>query len=188
VAINSNGYESHLAHLVEGANPAEDERVGPREIKYFSQPQHNLILDNEGLMIDMRCETCIQLIIYVLFYECAQCKFFIHYRCTKLPTTLKRWLFHEYPLILLSQAPFMDGLFWCHACRRNRHGFTYRCDECGRYNLNVQCCLILETFEYEGHQHSLFLVTSSFKTSNACGEDGMNFVCTIANSPCVLDV
>ena len=45
----------------------------------------------------------------------------------------------------------------------------------------IQCCLIPKILTHEGYQHSLFLVTSSFETCNACGEDskdGVNFVCT----------
>jgi hypothetical protein len=45
----------------------------------------------------------------------------------------------------------------------------------------IQCCIIPKILKHEGHQHSLFLATSSFETCNACGEDcedGVNSVCT----------
>jgi hypothetical protein len=73
VVSNSVGYKSHLVHLVEGINLGEDERDDPQEIKYFSHPQHNLILSNEELMDDMRCEACMQFIISsTSFYRCTQ--------------------------------------------------------------------------------------------------------------------
>jgi hypothetical protein len=131
VASNSIGYESHLVHLVEGINLKEGERAGPQEIKHFSHPQHSLILINEKLMDDMRCEACTQFIISIPFYGCSQCDFFVHNRCAKVPTTIKRGLFHEHSLSLLSQKPSMGGMFRCDACYHYRHGFMYECDECG---------------------------------------------------------
>jgi hypothetical protein len=182
VASNSIGYESHLVHLVEGINLTEDEKAGPRKIRHFSHPQHNLILTDEELMEYKRCEACMQFVISgTPFYGCAQCNFFLHVRCAKLPSSIKRGLFHQHPLTLLSQAPNTGGLFWCRACKRLRHGFTYRCDKCVWYNLDVQCCLIPETLKHEAHQHSLFLAMSSFGTCNACSEGGSKFVCTDCN-------
>ena len=176
---NSVGYESHLVHLVEGINLTDDEKAGPGEIKHFSHPQHNLFLSNEEFTGYKRCEACMQFIISSIpFYECTKCNFFLHIRCAKVPSTIKRGLFHQHPLTLFSQVPLTDGLFRCRACRRLRHGFTYRCGECGWYNLDVQCCLIPETLKHEAHQHSLFLGMTSFETCNACGEHGAKFVCT----------
>jgi hypothetical protein len=180
-ASNSVDYLTHLVHLVEGISLVEDQKVNPQEINHFSHPQHNLILSNEELMDDMRCEACMHLIFGTPFYVCVQCNFSLHNRCAKLPLKIKRRLFHEHSLTLLSKAPYKDGLFWCDACNRGRHGFTYICDECEWYNLDIQCCLIPETFKHEGHQHSLFLAVRSFETCNACGEksdSNVIFVCT----------
>jgi hypothetical protein len=130
VASNSIGYESHLVHLVEGINIAVDDTASPQEINHFSHPQHNLIFINEKLMDGKFYKACIQFIISTPFYSCAQCNFFLYYRCTKLPTTIKRELFHRHPLTLLSQDVNASGLFRCKACRHNNYGFVYRCDEC----------------------------------------------------------
>jgi hypothetical protein len=174
-----NDHLTHLVHLVEGIDLVEDQNAGPPEIKHFSHPQHKLILINEKLVDDMRCEACMQLIVFLTpFYGCTQCNFFLHIRCAKLPSTIRRAAFHEHSLTLFSRASSTDGLFWCAACRRSRHGFTYRCDECSWYNLDVQCCLIPETLEHGGHQHSLFFAIKSLETCNACGgKDGGKFVC-----------
>jgi hypothetical protein len=173
--------ENQLVHLVEGIDLAKDETASPREINHFSHPQHNLILITENLVGVKRCEACMQFIILTPFYGCTQCNFFLHYRCTKLPATIKRGLFHEHPLTLLSQDVNASGLFWCKACKRDHHGFVYRCDRCewNPYTLDVQCCLIPEILEHEGHQHSLYLVIrSSFETCNGCGGKGdVNFRC-----------
>ena len=133
VASNSASYESYLVHLVEKINLEEDERANPREIKHFSHPQHSLSLNSEKLMVAMCCEACMQFIISILLYGCSQCNFFVHNRYTKVPTTIKRRLFHEHSLTLLSQEPSMGGSFMCYACERFSHGFRYKCDTCGYY-------------------------------------------------------
>jgi hypothetical protein len=185
VASNSVGYETHLIHLVEGIDLAEDERAGLREmINHFSHPQHNLILINETPVNVKRCEACMHFIIFTPFYGCARCNFFLHYKCTKLPTTIKRGLIHRHPLTLLSQDVDASGLFWCLACRRIHLGFSYTCDECKwpPHKLDVQCCLIPEILEHEGHHHSLDLVIRSFtETCNGCSRKGVEFRCTHCN-------
>jgi len=192
VASNSIGYESHLVHLVEGINIAVDDTASPQEINHFSHPQHNLIFINEKLMDGKFYKACIQFIISTPFYSCAQCNFFLYYRCTKLPTTIKRELFHRHPLTLLSQDVNASGLFRCKACRHNNYGFVYRCDECEwpPCTLDVQCCLIPENLEHEGYQHFLVLLAiKSFETCSGCGKKGVNFRCTHCDSsPCVLYV
>jgi hypothetical protein len=178
VASNSVGYESHLVHLVEGIDLTVDERDGPKEINHFSHPHHNLILINEKLVNVKRCEACMQFIISTPFYGCIQCNFFLHYRCTKLPATIKRGLFHEHPLTLLPRDVNASGLFACRVCDRTHHGFLYTCGECKWYKSGVQCCLIPEILEHEGHRHSLYLVIRSFEICNGCGKKGVDFRCT----------
>jgi hypothetical protein len=176
---------TELVHLVEGINLTEDERNGPREIKHFSHLQHNLILSDEKLMNDMRCEACMQFIIFTPFYGCPQCNFFLHVRCTKLPATIKRGIFHKHQLTCC-QATSTAKLFMCHACLRYHHGFTYRCDTCPNllgYNWDIQCCLIPKTLKHKAHQHSLSLATRrSSEACIACGKTNhMNFVCIKCN-------
>jgi hypothetical protein len=171
---------NQLVHLVEGIDLAKDERTGPWEINHFSHPQHNLILIDEKHVDVKRCVACIQFIISTPFYGCAQCNFFLHYRCIKLPLTIKRGLFHGHPLTLISQDVNTSGLFRCHSCRRNHNGFAYQCaEDCRWLQFDVQCCLIPEILEHKSHQHSLYLVIRSHsETCNGCGEEGVNFRCT----------
>jgi hypothetical protein len=169
-----------FVHLVEGVKLVEEERASPREMEHFSHPQgpqHYLILRDEELMEDRRCEACMQFIISVPFYGCVKCNFFIHYRCAKLPSTIKRYRLDELHPLTLSQPPSTDGLFRCDICKRYRHGFTYRCDKCQR-NIDVQCCLIPDNLEHEGHQHCLFFPAFLCDTCNACGAERGNFTCT----------
>jgi hypothetical protein len=185
-ASNSDDYRTHLVHLVEGIKLAEDPKVYLREIEDISHPQHNLILSNEKLMDYKRCKACMQFIISdASFYSCAQCNFFIHDRCTKLPKTIKRLLFNEYPLNLtISNNPNTDGLFWCHVCKRHRHGFSYRGHGIDDYNFDIQCCLIPDHLEHEGHPHPISIAKISFGACDACGEndkDVVKFVCTYCN-------
>jgi hypothetical protein len=188
-ASNSNDYQTQLVHLVEGIKLAEDHEVYSREIKHSSHPQHNLILSTEKLMDYKRCNSCMQFIIYdASFYSCAQCHFFIHNRCIKLPETIKRLLFHEHPLSLIfSKDPNNERLFWCNVCRRPRHGFTYECDKYDArdgYKCDVQCCLIPDHLEHEGHPHTISIAKISSGACNACGENHkhvVKFVCTSCN-------
>jgi hypothetical protein len=164
---------SQLVHLVEGIDLTEDERAGPQEIKHFSHPQHNLILSHEKLMDDMRCEACMHTIFGTPFYGCVQCNFFLHNRCAKVERTIKRWLFHKHPLTLASST---YELFDCSACARVRQGFTYSCDECEWYKIDIQCFLIPETLTHEGHQHLLYLnCPEDIETCNACGDTDGNY-------------
>jgi hypothetical protein len=176
---------TQLVYLVEGINLAEVEGVGPQEFKHFSHPQHNLIMSNEKLMDDMHCEACMQFIIFTPFYGCAQCNFFLHIRCTKLPATIKRGIFQKHPLTLRSSDPNTDAtrLFECIVCGRHRQGFLYTCNKCIYCNYDVQCCLIPNSLKHNGHQHSLYLaMRPSLETCNACGKtNDLNFVCTTCN-------
>jgi hypothetical protein len=173
---------TQLVYLVEGINIAKDEGVGLQEFKHFSHPQHNLILSNEKLIDDMRCKACMQFIIFTPFYGCAQCNFFLHIKCTKLLTTIKRGKLHEHELTLVSQDPDIGsiGRFFCGVCRRSRHGFYYECNKCRYYKYDIQCCLIPNTLTHKGHQHSLYLAKRSFsETCDACGgTNDLKFVCT----------
>jgi hypothetical protein len=176
---------NQLVHLVEGMKLAKEQTTSPREINHFSHPQHNLIFINEKFVNVKRCEACTLFIISNPFCGRAQCNFFLHYICTKLPATITRGLFYRHPLTLHSQDVNASGLFWCGACKRTHNGFVYKCDECKVCKFGVQCCLIPKILEHEGHQHSISMLgIECFQTCNGCGEKSVNFT----SSPCVLDV
>lgn len=102
------------------------------------------------------------------FYGCAQCNYFLHEECAKLPIK-KRHVTHRHDFTL-SQSPSNNGLFCCNACGQYRHGFVYKCDTCTDDFMDILCFWIAEQYAHEGHQHSLYLAHGrSGKTCNACG-------------------
>jgi hypothetical protein len=92
--------------LIKALNHAEDEGPHPEEIQHFSHQQHKLILCDDEVKDDKLCEGCMEFIISVPFYKCAECDFFLHTRCTKLPTRIEQHRLHNFhTLTLLQQAP-----------------------------------------------------------------------------------
>jgi hypothetical protein len=144
------------------------EKINVGEIQHFSHP-HNLILSHEEVLHDKLCDGCMHFIISSPFYNCMQCDFFLHTTCAQLPKE-KKHILHQHTLALLPDVPYAGGLFFCDACGRFRHGFTYRCDTCD-FDMDVQCCSISKTLEHEGHQHSLFLPVISDKNCSACDHE-----------------
>jgi hypothetical protein len=123
-----NEFVGHATHLIKALNQAEDEGPHHEEIEHFSHQQHKLILCYDRVNDDKICEGCKELIISVPFYSCMQCNFFIHTRCTKLPTRIEQHrLHHFHPLTLLPRAPTKSGVFFCDICSRHHRGFTYKC-------------------------------------------------------------
>jgi hypothetical protein len=127
--------------------------------------QLDLIFSNKEFTDDKLCDGCMGL-ISTPFYNCTQCCFFLHNRCAQLPNK-KRHQLHQNQLTLVSQVPYIGGLFSCDACGRLNCGFTYRCDTC-TFDLDLRCCSISETLQHEGHQHFLFLSVNSSKRCHVC--------------------
>jgi hypothetical protein len=152
-----------MVHLVEGIKPVED----PREIKQYSLTDKKLKADHK------RCEACMQFIIFdTSFDSYAQFNFLLHNRCTKLPHTITRLLFHSHPLTLISKEADTIGFFYCQHCRSFCNGFAYGRDKCHYFNYDVQCCLIPDVLDHEGHSHTLYMsILSSDEACNACGEN-----------------
>ncbi|OMO70137.1 C1-like protein [Corchorus olitorius] len=126
------------------------------EIKH-AYHHHNLILtftgENEMKDDNICCDGCM-LPISTPFYTCQQCRFFdLHKTCAELPRE-KGVPAHKHVLKLTKN----DGLFWCHACNKERQGFSYKCDQEKCYFLiDVQCSLLPDIVRHPSHQHSLFL-------------------------------
>jgi hypothetical protein len=121
----------HATHLIKALNQAEDEGPHLGEIQHFSHQQHKLILCNDEVKDDKLCEGCMEFIISVPFYSCAQCKFFLHTRCAELPTRIEQHRLHDFhTLTLLPRASNKSGVSFCDICSRHHRGFTYKCDTC----------------------------------------------------------
>lgn len=93
--------EESLGNRILGELNLED-HVGPHyeTIQHFSHNQHELILNDQKLQDDKRCEGCMQLITSIPFYSCVQCSFFLHSRCAEVPTQIFRCALHKHPLTL----------------------------------------------------------------------------------------
>ncbi|XP_059460249.1 uncharacterized protein LOC132189523 [Corylus avellana] len=174
---------AHLTWLPEESVDLETnvmEVEGAVQIQHFSH-QHGLILSNEGLVDDKLCDGCTGL-ISIPFYSCTQCDFFLHSKCAQLPNN-KRYPLHPHLLTLsTTQSIYKLGSFSCKACQRLSNGFIYRCGTCD-FDFDLQCCLIPETLNHKGHQHSLFLaINSNRRRCHVChftsDDKPCMFVCT----------
>jgi hypothetical protein len=67
------------------------------------------------------------------------------------------------------------SFFSCNACDRDCNGFVYHCDKCN-FDLDVQCSLISDIFNHEGHEHRLILSSKSNSDKcSSCGSKGQMY-------------
>ena len=115
------------------------------ELKHFDH-EHNLIITYNKVEVhhNKLCEGCMQS-IFVPFYSCEQCYYFLHSTCAQLPLK-KQYPSHRYPLTLFLSETHIGGLKYCKACYRFHHGFAYTCHICKLWSLDIRCCVIPKTF------------------------------------------
>ncbi|ESQ29243.1 hypothetical protein EUTSA_v10023835mg, partial [Eutrema salsugineum] len=120
---------------------------------------HHLRLEISMLYDENKlCQACVLPIFEGNFYTCMECDFILHETCAKSCRRIQHVL-HPYPLTLkLVRLNEWGHLKLCEACFRYLGGFIYRCDIGeSRFNLDVRCASVSEPFDYEGHEHPLFL-------------------------------
>ena len=197
----------HTTHLIKALNHVEDDGPHPGEIQHFSHLQHMLILCDNEVNDDKLCEGYMEFIISVPFYRCEQCDFFLHTRCTKLPTRIEQHRLHDFhTFTLLPQEPTKSSMFFCNICSCHHLGFTYKCDTCWpESTLDIHCGSIPESLKHEGHQHSIFLalnsnyrklkvhpffpyLASNYRTCKACPEDYNKYVFVCTNCDFILGI
>jgi hypothetical protein len=117
-------------------------------------------------------------------YTCAQCRFFLHKSCVKLPRK-KRHTLHSHLLTLLAKPPYANC--GCNVCGRDDcDGFTYHCEKC-EFDAHVQCSLISDIFTHDGHDHPLILSRAPYhEKCSCCDRKGNVFKC--ADCEFTLDV
>ncbi|MBA0753471.1 hypothetical protein Gogos_000134 [Gossypium gossypioides] len=138
--------------------------VIPTEIKHLSH-HHNLIFSND-IEGDRYCDGCV-LFITNSFYHCAQCDFFLHKSCAKLPKKMYNWdHIHQRPLTL-----DLHAVLFCRRCLFEFNNcFSYDCNVCeDRYC--VHCVQISDTSTCQGHEHRLFFYDKYEGQCNGCGEN-----------------
>ncbi|CAL9243708.1 unnamed protein product [Arabidopsis halleri] len=106
------------------------------------------------------CQGCALPINEGQFYSCMECHYILHESCAKAPR-MKRYPLYPHPLKLKVATMEHDsgnGNFCCSECRRDGNGFFYEYrKEKESYQLDIRCASIAEPFEYQGHEHPLFL-------------------------------
>ncbi|XP_010473403.1 PREDICTED: uncharacterized protein LOC104752841 [Camelina sativa] len=105
------------------------------------------------------CQVCVMPIFEGNFYSCMECEFILHETCAKSPRRIQHVL-HPHPLelIRMSRSKYDKANFLCDACYRYCGDFMYCCPivEC-EFGVDVRCVAISEPFDFQGHEHPLFL-------------------------------
>ncbi|XP_010418160.1 PREDICTED: uncharacterized protein LOC104703785 [Camelina sativa] len=105
------------------------------------------------------CQVCVMPIFEGKFYSCMECEFILHETCAQSPRRIQHVL-HPHPLELIpmSSSKYGKDNFYCDACYRYCGDFMYSCPvaECD-FGVDVRCAAISEPFDFQGHEHPLFL-------------------------------
>ncbi|KAG7968567.1 hypothetical protein I3843_08G160600 [Carya illinoinensis] len=162
-----------LAQIVNKINLGNGKAEIVTKIKHIWH-EHRLKLGVE-LENNEKCDGCARYLSSLQYYCCLQCKFFLHKSCADLPRK-KLHPLHKHPLTLQPPNKFQHEyfgpeIFSCGACDRFCNGLVYNCDDC-RFQLDVPCSLIPTKFTHEGHEHPLFLLSTSEVRGicTSCGE------------------
>ncbi|KAG7606219.1 DC1 [Arabidopsis thaliana x Arabidopsis arenosa] len=106
------------------------------------------------------CRGCALPIYEGQFYSCMECDFILHESCANAPR-MKRYPLYPHPLTLkgtTTRHENQKGKVCCSECRRDCNGFFYEYrKEKEIFQLDLRCASIIEPFDYQGHQHPLFL-------------------------------
>ncbi|KAG7613130.1 Protein kinase C-like phorbol ester/diacylglycerol-binding domain [Arabidopsis suecica] len=107
------------------------------------------------------CQGCALPIYKGQFYSCMEleCHYILHESCAEAPRK-KRYPLYPHPLTLkVAMERDSDvGYFNCKECMRDGNGFFYEYrKEKKIFQLDLRCASIIEPFDYQGHQHPLFL-------------------------------
>ncbi|CAH8355657.1 unnamed protein product [Eruca vesicaria subsp. sativa] len=124
------------------------------------------------------CQACLLLIVDSdSVYSCMECKFVLHKACAILPPKIPHPL-HKHKLTLLPLPTnlfliqfkvFVEGMFKCSGCHQIGCGFMYRCDREGcKFQLDVRCASLKDSFIHGSHDHFLFLSLNKGKCMR-CG-------------------
>ena len=107
------------------------------------------------------CRGCALPIYEGQFYSCMEleCHYILHKSCAEAPR-MKRYPLFPHPLTLKVATTHDSGRghFCCSECGRDGNGFFYEYrKEQKIFRLDLRCASIMEPYEYQGHQHPLFL-------------------------------
>ncbi|KAG2317238.1 hypothetical protein Bca52824_020360 [Brassica carinata] len=131
-------------------------KISKGVIHYFLH-DHHLRLEEYILYDENKlCEACVMPVFEEKLYSCTECDFILHETCLKARRRIQHAL-HPH-LLVLKAINNGYGDFRCNACWRSCGGFVYQCpkEEC-YFKLDVRCASISEPYDYQGHEHPLFL-------------------------------
>ncbi|KAH0903719.1 LOW QUALITY PROTEIN: hypothetical protein HID58_043222, partial [Brassica napus] len=125
-------------------------------IHYFLHDHHLRLEENILYDENKLCEACVMPIFEDKLYSCTECDFILHETCLKARRRIQHAL--HLHLLILKTINNVSGDFRCDACWRSCGGFVYQCpkEECD-FKLDVRCASISEPFDYQGHEHPMFL-------------------------------
>ena len=130
-------------------------------ILHFSHG-HRLKVETSKVYDDNKlCQACLLPIYEGNYYSCMdECDFILHDECANAPRR-KYHPLHPHPLTLKVVTKEYDNYtsyFRCSACGRRCCGFVYESPiEYPGFRLDLRCASVFEPFEYQGHEHPLFL-------------------------------
>ncbi|XP_042022160.1 uncharacterized protein LOC121769424 [Salvia splendens] len=156
-------YHKHPLSLVSEMSSKDDE------------VDHNNMMDerdddgDDALKI---CDVCVTPICSPPYYECAPCKYFVHFICSLLPKTLSspHVLYggcpethdtnHKLTLYSSSLSIDMDPkLCRCEACGIVTNGMVYECEGC-EMKIDVKCASLPTTIRHASHpRHGSLVMT-----------------------------
>ncbi|GKV48493.1 hypothetical protein SLEP1_g55303 [Rubroshorea leprosula] len=170
------------------------------KLQHFSHEHSLLFIEKDYIEgADQSCFAC-EDPISCPFYCCFDCPFFLHKKCTELPSVINHpshrkhslTLRHsppppshsKHPLALLANYPHEKDCS-CHLCNKLPKGFVYCCSSC-EFSIRVKYTFFhLFEDEEKTHEHLFTLLPRPMSficdACGICGEYCMPYICTICN-------
>ncbi|CAA0360854.1 unnamed protein product [Arabidopsis thaliana] len=133
------------------------ETIADGIILHFSHGHHLKLEISRVYDENKFCQACILPIYEGNYYSCMDdCDFILHEACANA-SRKKHHALHGHPLTLKvvpGEQEYYKDYFQCSACYRQSCGYIY---EAGYYRIDLRCASVSEPFQYQGHEHPLFL-------------------------------
>ncbi|XP_027181723.1 uncharacterized protein LOC113780104 [Coffea eugenioides] len=169
----------------------------PKKIFMNSHRKHPLVLSEKVQKLDeiqsttsdddqeeakallLVCDACIEPICSsddLQYYACAECGYFVHLTCSKLPPELHIPQHPQHPFYLMYNQSKV-GLFTCKACGWQTNANFYKCEPC-ELCICIKCAsasMITSSVRHDGHKKHLL---TQFQSSD-------HIHCTACRDTCV---
>ncbi|KAB2039541.1 hypothetical protein ES319_D02G016900v1, partial [Gossypium barbadense] len=101
--------------------------------------QHPLLLLNEDQLIVADCSRCGEKVSAPCLCCAEHCGFYLHKVCAEAPLELNHPFHPHHPLLLMQNAPYLNGDYICDFCDKEDNKFVYHCS-CG-LDFHIKCAL-----------------------------------------------